>query len=911
STGRFAGKAICALLLGLCAPTSALAAGGDMPSLVHDIGISLLTAGLIALVFNRFKIPSIAAFLLAGILIGPLGIEQVTDPENVDTIAQLGFILLLFLIGLEIDFKKIFGSGKAITLSGLLQYPLTILFGIGATKLLIVLGIGTELLGSSPYSALYLGVIIAGSSTLLVVKLFQENFELDTEPGRLALGMLIFQDIWVIIVILIQPNIQSPELGPIAMSFLGIAVLSVFSVMLAQMVFEICFEWIAKSPELTLTAALAWCFTVVFFGANMDIIAQLVFGVNPHMAVGAGMSALIAGACIANLPSATEVITRVSTVKDFFITLFFVALGISIPAPDGWGVVILAFSIAIIALLARLLVFFPLFYFTGLDQRNAMVGSVRLAQISEFGLVIVFLGVQYGHIDANLSAAVIFAFVITALATPVLYAKAYDIHRVLQPVLEKIGIKAPPERREEHGPVYDLALLGFHRQASSLLSDLTVRDPELVRNTLVVDFNVAIHPKIAATGATVKYGDLSNSETLHHLGLSHAKVVICTIPDDLLRGINNRELVGMVREMNESAVIIANAISFEEIDKIYLAGADYVYMTRLEAADALGTAVHEALANRIEVFREQNIEKYRLAKGRHAAGPDYGYAHPAQGRTAVRPGRHVDAPAGRGRGDQSHTPRARSAGGDRRPGGTPGRAKLRPLPGTARAGEDPGLRAARKPRRTGTHAQGARRHGLVSGDRRPIPVRRGGRRLPPHRPEQPRHGQRTARPGRSTPRLAAAGTAQVRRANHPRHPPPAHGHGHRVHRHGRHRLVPGTEGSAGGRSQRAPGDLRPLPHGPGRPHRERARVHVRQRRPPAHRRPRPGHRPLLRSPPGAPRAPHLHRRPLRQRQLPLAAQHRGKPHRPAIRHPLGPAEAADDGGEGALTRPSAAVISDW
>jgi len=588
-----------------------------MPSLVNDIGIALLTAGLLALIFHRLRIPSIAAFLVAGILIGPIGTGQVTDPDNIDTIAQLGFIFLLFLIGLEIDFKKIFGSGKAVTVSGVLQYPLTILFGIASVKLLIWLGIGAELLTSSKYAAVYIGVIIAGSSTLLVVKLFQEHFELDTEPGRLALGLLIFQDIWVIIVILIQPNIQNPELGPIALSFLGIGVLSVLAVALSRFVIETGFEWIAKTPELTLTAALAWCFTVVFFGSNLDLMVELAFGFNPHMSVGPGMSALIAGACIANLPSSTEVITKVSTVKDFFITLFFVALGISIPAPDGWGVVILAVVLAIIAILARQLVFFPLFYFTGVDQRNAMVSAVRLAQISEFGLVIAFLGVQHGHMDPNLSAAVIFAFVITALATPVMYSKAYEIHGWIRPLLEKLGFKAPPELHAEKIHAYKLALLGFHRHASSLLSDLVENNPELVRETLVVDFNVAIHPRIAATGATVKYGDLSNSETLHHIGLGQAEVVICTIPDDLLRGITNRDLVGLVREMNPHATIIANAISFSEVDNVYAAGADYVYMARLESSSALIDAIHQALFKRIKIYRAEKEERYRLREGRN------------------------------------------------------------------------------------------------------------------------------------------------------------------------------------------------------------------------------------------------------------------------------------------------------
>jgi len=607
-----------AILVGmLAAAPPAFAAGSEMPSLVHDIGISLLTAGLLALIFARFRIPSIAAFLLAGILVGPVGTGQVTDPENVDTIAQLGFILLLFLIGLEIDLKKVFGSGKAITLSGLLQFPLTILFGAACVKLLIWLGIFSELLGSSPYAALYIGVIIAGSSTLLVVKLFQEHFELDTEPGRLSLGILIFQDIWVIVVILIQPNIQNPELGPILMSFLGIIVLSAIAVLISRLVIETGFEWIAKMPEMMLTTALAWCFTVVFFGANLDLMTEMAFGFNLHMTVGPGMSALIAGACMANLRSATEVITKVSTVKDFFITLFFVALGISIPAPNGLGVILLAVVLAIIAILARQLIFFPLCYVAGTDQRNSMVASVRLAQISEFGLVIAFLGVQYGHLSPDLSAAVIFAFVITALATPMLYGKAYEIHGWIRPLIEMLGFKAPPELRVETAKTYKLALLGFHRHASSLLSNLAANNPELVRETLVVDFNVAIHPKIAATGATVKYGDLSNSETLHHIGLANAEVVVCTIPDDLLRGINNRELVQMVRDMNPNAVIIANGISFAEVDNVYRAGADYVYMARLESATALAEAVHQALTKRIDVYREQNVERHRLREGRN------------------------------------------------------------------------------------------------------------------------------------------------------------------------------------------------------------------------------------------------------------------------------------------------------
>jgi Kef-type K+ transport system membrane component KefB len=584
---------------------AARAAGGEMPSLVHDIGISLLAAGVLGVIFTRLKIPSIAAFLLAGVLIGPIGLKQVTDPVNIDTIAQLGFILLLFLIGLEIDFKKILGSGKAIIVSGIFQYPLTILFGVGAVKLMLWLGIGGSLLADSPHAALYMGVIIAGSSTLLVVKLFQEHFELDTQPGRLALGILIFQDIWVIIAILIQPNLQNPELGMIAMSFLGIFLLSLITVIVALSFVGRAFMWIAKTPEMTLLGALAWCFLVVFIGVNLDVIFEVTYGRNFHMSVGSGMAALIAGASIANLPSSTEIITKVATVKDFFITLFFVALGISIPMPETVDVIILAVVLAILAILARQFIFFPLFYFSGVDQRNAEVSSIRLAQISEFGLVIAFLGAKLGPLSPSLTSAVIFAFVITALATPLMYGSAYEIHGWIRPLLEKCGFKAPPELAAETGSRFKLALLGFHRDASSLLYNLAQNDPELVHETLVIDFNVALHEGIRETGATVKYGDLSNPETLHHLGLNHCTVIVCTIPDDLLRGIDNKSLVHVVREMAPKATIISNAIAIDEIHKVYEAGADYVYLNRFEAAWTLSRAIKAGMEQKIDVFRNK------------------------------------------------------------------------------------------------------------------------------------------------------------------------------------------------------------------------------------------------------------------------------------------------------------------
>jgi Kef-type K+ transport system membrane component KefB len=589
------------------AAVMALAAGpafasGEMPSLVHDIGLALLLSGVLSVLFTKARLPAIAGFIIAGVVAGPLGLGWTTDPANIDTIAQLGFVLLLFMIGLEIDLGKIRSAGKTILLTGLLQFPLTLLFGFVVIKLLVYVGIGRGLFGDG-LAAFYIGAIIAGSSTLIVVKLFQEAFELDTAPGRLALGLLVFQDLWATVFILIQPRLSAPEIAPILGSFAGIAVLTVLAIVVSRLILPYAFRWAAKVPEVVLMAAIGWCFAVVLVGGGLDVALGSVVPVNFHLAVGSGMGALIAGATLASLPYATEIVTKVGVVKDFFVTLFFVGLGLSIPQPNGVGVVVLAVVIAVVAIIARQVTFFPLLYWTGTDQRNAEVTSIRLAQISEFGLVIAFLGVQFGHLSRELAGTIVFAFVLTALLTAPLYHAAYRIYDRLRPILTALGFREPPAIAVQSDKEWRLALLGFHRTASSLLHDIARDDPDLAKDTLVVDFNVALHNRIRAVGAHVEYGDLSNADTLRHAGLDRARIVVASVPDDLLRGIDNRRLVETVRRLNPKAIIIANAINFDDSVGIYAAGADYVFLARLEAARSLVEAIREALNGRLPAYR--------------------------------------------------------------------------------------------------------------------------------------------------------------------------------------------------------------------------------------------------------------------------------------------------------------------
>ena len=192
---------------------------------------------------------------------------MVTEPGNIEAIAQIGFVLLLFIIGLEIDVRSLLSGGRTILVAGVLQYPITLLFGFIVVKALIIMGLAGPL-ADMPLAPLYIGIAIAGSSSLLVVKLFQEHFQLDTQPGRISLTVLIFQDIWAITVTLLHPSLENPELTAILFSFLGIGLLIVISLVLSRFVVSHAFGWIAKVPEMILLGAMSWCFEVVAIGVN-------------------------------------------------------------------------------------------------------------------------------------------------------------------------------------------------------------------------------------------------------------------------------------------------------------------------------------------------------------------------------------------------------------------------------------------------------------------------------------------------------------------------------------------------------------------------------------------------------------------------------------------------------------------
>jgi Kef-type K+ transport system membrane component KefB len=462
------------------------------------------------------------------------------------------------------------------------------------------------------YTVFYFALATAFSSTLLVVRALQERRLLDTVSGRLAVGLLIFQDVWAIVLLALQPSFESPELTPIVLTFAGIVLLVGLATLGARFVLPYAFTSVAKAPELVVSVALAWCFAVGLTGGHLgDLLAMI--GIQVKLGVSMEMGALIAGMTIASFPYHHEVAAKVSNLRDFFVTLFFVALGMSIPVPDGSQVLLLALALSVLTVLLRLFVFFPVFYLAGLDRNNAIDASTKLAQISEFCLVIAYLGVKAGHIDPTIASVVIFAFVFTSIATPSLFTVSRTLPLKLGPWLGKLGFKAPDEARRIsiHGHLEPtIVVLGYHRMAAALLQDIGRQHPELLLEVVVVDVNVRTHAAIKQQGVRVMYGDAGSTETLRRAGVETAKLVISTVPDELLRGTSNRAIVSAVRAVSDSVSVFACASRAGDVDPLYDAGASYVYMPSAETAAGVFLASVAALDGQLESYRDTRDAAY-------------------------------------------------------------------------------------------------------------------------------------------------------------------------------------------------------------------------------------------------------------------------------------------------------------
>jgi len=571
-----------------------------MHQLLQDIALCIIAAWALGVLAQFLRQPIILAYLIGGFALGPSGFGWVHDEESVATISELGLLFLLFMIGLEIDLKKIISAGSTILITAASQIVAGCLIGVG-----FFWALGFPLTGGR-WDALYLGLAAALSSTVIIVKLLYDKRELDTLTGRITLGLLVLQDLFVILFLAVQPSLNNLQVGSLLISFVRVGILLAAALMVSRFVLPPLFRSVARLPELVLVGAIAWCFLVAEFAAYLQLSRE--------------MGALIAGVSLSTFPYALDVTAKVTSLRDFFVTLFFVGLGMTIPIPTG-SLLFWAGVFAVFVIVSRVILTFAPLYFLRQGLRASLLPAINLSQISEFSLVVLALGLDEKHVSEESKGLVSFAFVVLAALSTFAIVKSDGLVRFFMPVLKRLGFRdldaeEKPSEVDSHGA--RILLVGFFRTASSLLEELHRNNQPLLDQLAVIDFNPHVHATLKARGIKVLYGDISQPETLHHAGVAKADILVCTIPDSLLKGTTNSRLVRHLRELNPTATIIAVADVLDDVAKLYAAGADYVSVARLGEARDLSEVLE---ATQSHLLEEKRTRSDALLAGRKEVLP--------------------------------------------------------------------------------------------------------------------------------------------------------------------------------------------------------------------------------------------------------------------------------------------------
>lgn len=578
-------------------PVTAFAAQGAEGShqAIFNIALCMVSASVLGLLMKAARQPLILGHILAGVIIGPVGLGLIKDHTEIITISEIGLILLLFMIGLEIDLRKMLASGRMVIIPGLLQFPICLGLGYVLLGLLGKIGLNLE---SGSFPRIYCAVAISISSTMIVVKLLYEKFELDTLAGRITLGILVFQDIWAIIVLAVQPSLSDPQIFRLVWTFVAGGLLVAGALVLSKFVLPHIFAAAAKLPELMLVVSLGCCFLISLIAAH------------PAVGLSMEMGALIAGVSLATFPYNLDVNAKILSLRDFFVTLFFVALGMQIPFPT-WSILATAVAIMLVAFVVRIVGIFGVLSLTGSGHRIAILSTLNLSQISEFSLVIISLGIVYGHVSAATLSQLIWVFSLLAVISTYLIFYNHELQTLLGHLLRKAGWNdfGSVEEEAKRSGGHLIVILGFFRIASAFLDDVTRTRPDLLPQIKVIDFNPMVKQCLDERGVTCIYGDISHLDTLHHAGIHDAEIVLSTIPDPMLKGTSNKRIIAGIRDICPRAKIFLTSEMPSQTLALYEAGADYVIQPSKCAGTAVYYAVEATLRGDLDALKDQEIAK--------------------------------------------------------------------------------------------------------------------------------------------------------------------------------------------------------------------------------------------------------------------------------------------------------------
>lgn len=531
----------------------------------------LAMATVAGLIVSRLRQPVIVGFIAVGIVVGPVGTGWVSADSTIELLAEFGISLLLFLVGLRLDLHMIRSTGSVAIVTGLGQVALTAAIGF-----LIALGFGMDGL-----TALYIAVALTFSSTIIVVKLLSDKRELDQLHGRIAVGLLIVQDLVVVLVLIAltafgQDAGGSPGNGVATVLFKG-AVLIGGTWLLMRYVAPWLLPHVARSQDL-----------LVLFGVSY---AASLAALSEWLGFSSEVGAFLAGVSLAGTPFRDALGARLASLRDFLLLFFFLDLGAKLEFTGAAGQVIEAAVLSMLVLVGKPLFIIVIMSVMRYPLRVSVLTGLPLAQISEFSWILAALGLNLGHIASDTVGLITMVGLITIAVSTYLTTYSQQIFERSERWLGALE-RTPHEPESRAAEDYDVILYGLGRFGGHLADRLSGAG----HRVLAVDFDPHQVKTYSGEGVTTMFGSAEDVHLLDALPLNRARYVISAIP--ILQ--TNLALLDGLRHHRFDGIIALTAYTRHDAELLHAAGVPTVLEPFSAAAQTSSNTLHYLLTGDTE-----------------------------------------------------------------------------------------------------------------------------------------------------------------------------------------------------------------------------------------------------------------------------------------------------------------------
>ncbi|HEX3035022.1 MAG TPA: cation:proton antiporter [Thermodesulfobacteriota bacterium] len=539
--------------------------------LLREITIIFGLSIAVLFICHRFRVPAIVGFLLTGILAGPHGFGLIKAVHEVEILAEIGVVLLLFTIGIEFSLKDLLKIRRSVLLGGTLQVLLTI------SAIFLI----ARLIGLTSGESFFMGFLISLSSTAIVLKLLQERAEIDSPHGRTALGILIFQDIIIVPMMLLTPllagameNIGKSLLVLMAKG-IGVIILVLISAqwVVPQVLYQIART---RSRELFLLSIVVICLAVAWLTSSIGL----------SLALGA----FLAGLTISESEYSHQALSNVLPFRDVFTSFFFISIGmlLNISFLLEQPVLVILITLGVLALKTVTAGFGVVFL--GSPLRIAILAGLALSQVGEFSFILSKVGVGYGLLGGDTYQLFLDVSILSMAATPFIIA--------LSPRLSDLTSELPLLRELKSG-LYPMPGIDVSNKKDTLRDHLIiigygVNGRNVARAAraagipyIIIEMNPETVRSEKARGEPIYYGDAIQEAVLEHAGIKGARVVVIAISDPAA----TRQITAISRRLNPKVHIIARTRFLQEVEPLHELGADEVIPEEFETSVEIFTRV--------------------------------------------------------------------------------------------------------------------------------------------------------------------------------------------------------------------------------------------------------------------------------------------------------------------------------